>query len=270
VLDDVDKIRQIENLAGGSDWFGPGSRIIITTRDQGLLMAMGTYPIEVIKTYGMTELNEQLSLELFCRNAFGKSNPETGFEAVSSRAVGYAKGLPLALKVTGSNLRTRKSLKAWEDALKDYERIPRKEIQNVLKVSYDVLEPHAQSVFLDIACFFKGKSIKYVEEILEKFSAASNIVELANKSLVNVDDGYLNMHDLIQHMGREIVRQEAPNNPAQRSRLWHHQDVIDVLSANDFVRIKSSGSDAIQGLMLVPPQHITEVDWNDTAFEKMN
>ncbi|XP_045787090.1 disease resistance protein RUN1-like isoform X2 [Trifolium pratense] len=261
VLDDVDEMKQFENLAGGSDWFGPGSRIIITTRDKGLLM--GTYPIEV-KTYEMTELNEQHSLELFCRNAFGQSNPKTGYEAVSSRAVGYAKGLPLALKVIGSNLATRKSLKAWESALKDYERIPRKGIQDVLKVSYDVLEPSAQSVFLDIACFFKGESIEYVEEILDEFSAASNIEELVNKSLLNVDNGYLNMHDLIQDMGREIVRQEAPNNPAKRSRLWFHQDVIDVLSAND------SGSDAIQGIMLEPLEYTTDVYLNDSAFEKMN
>jgi hypothetical protein len=237
VLDDVDEMKQLENLAGGSDWFGPSSRIILTTRDKGLLM--GTHPIEV-KTYEMTELNVQHSLELFCRNAFAKSNPKLGYEVVSSHAVGYAKGLPLALKVIGSNLATRKSLKAWESALKDYERIPRKGIQDVLKVSYDVLEPNAQSVFLDIACFFKGKRIEYVEEILDEFSAASNIEELINKSLLNVDNGYLNMHDLIHDMGREIVRQEAPNNPAKRSRLWLQQDVIDVLSVNDSVRIKSS------------------------------
>jgi hypothetical protein len=146
----------------------------------------------------------------------------------------------LALKVIGSNLRTRKSLKAWEDALKDYERIPRKEIQNVLKVSYDALEHNAQSIFLDIACFFKGENIEYVEEILKEFSAVSNIEELVNKSLLNVDNGYLNMHDLIQDMGREIIRQEEPNNPAKRSRLWLQEEVINVLSANDSVRIKSS------------------------------
>ena len=33
VLDDVNKLDQLENLAGGHDWFGPGSLIIITTRD---------------------------------------------------------------------------------------------------------------------------------------------------------------------------------------------------------------------------------------------
>ncbi|MED6138140.1 hypothetical protein PIB30_071428 [Stylosanthes scabra] len=33
VLDDVDRIQQLESLAGREDWFGPGSRIIITTRN---------------------------------------------------------------------------------------------------------------------------------------------------------------------------------------------------------------------------------------------
>ncbi|CAJ2634154.1 unnamed protein product [Trifolium pratense] len=259
VLDDVDEMEQLENLAGGSDWFGPGSRIIITTRDKSLLI--GTHQIEV-KTYEMIGLNDQLSLELFCRHAFGKSYPKTEYEDISSRAVRCAKGLPLALKVIGSNLRTRKSLKAWEDALKYYERIPRKEIQDVLKVSYDVLEPYAQSVFLDIACFFKGESVEYVKEILEEFGAASNIEELVNKSLLNVDNGYLSMHDVIQDMGREIVRQEAPDNPAKRSRLWFHQDVIDVLSSND------SGHDAIQGIMFDPPADRYPY-WHN-AFEKMH
>nr|WIL60005.1 nodulation protein [Melilotus officinalis] len=262
VLDDVDKIEQLENLAGGSDWFGRGSRIIITTRDKGLLM--GTHAIEVRKIYEMTELNDQHSLELFCRNAFGNSHPETGYEAMSSRAVGYAKGLPLALKVIGSNLATRKSIRAWEHALKDYERTPRKGIQDVLKVSYDVLEPYAQTVFLDIACFFKGERIEYVEEILDEFSAVSNIEELVNKSLLIVKHGCLDMHDLIQDMGRDIVKQEAPQNPAGRSRLWFHEDVIDVLSD------ENSGSGVIQGIMLDPPQPIKQEDWSDTVFEKMN
>jgi hypothetical protein len=101
-----------------------------------------------------------------------------------------------------------------------------------------VLEPYAQTVLLDIACFFKGERIEYVEEILEEFNAASNIEELVNKSLLIVEHSWLDMYDLIQDRGREIVRQEAPN-PAGRSRLWFHQDVFDVLSDENFVRIKS-------------------------------
>ncbi|MED6198687.1 hypothetical protein PIB30_068913 [Stylosanthes scabra] len=37
VLDDVDRIQQLESLAGREDWFGAGSRIIITTRNEGVL-----------------------------------------------------------------------------------------------------------------------------------------------------------------------------------------------------------------------------------------
>jgi len=38
VLDDLDKNEQLQKLAGKSDWFGSGSRIIITTRDESILM----------------------------------------------------------------------------------------------------------------------------------------------------------------------------------------------------------------------------------------
>ena len=37
------------------------------------------------------------------------------------------------------------------------------------------------------------------------------------------------MHDLIRDMGREIVRAECAMEPEKRSRLWHHEDVTNVL-----------------------------------------
>ena len=39
VLDDVNKLKHLEMLAGEHDWFGSGSRIIITTRDKHVLEA---------------------------------------------------------------------------------------------------------------------------------------------------------------------------------------------------------------------------------------
>ncbi|MCI17635.1 TMV resistance protein N-like, partial [Trifolium medium] len=38
VLDDVNKKEQFKAIAGASNWFGPGSRVIITTRDNNLLL----------------------------------------------------------------------------------------------------------------------------------------------------------------------------------------------------------------------------------------
>ncbi|MCI23672.1 disease resistance protein, partial [Trifolium medium] len=34
ILDDVDELKQLKFLAGRFDWFGPNSRVIITTRDK--------------------------------------------------------------------------------------------------------------------------------------------------------------------------------------------------------------------------------------------
>ncbi|KAH1062573.1 hypothetical protein GYH30_005502 [Glycine max] len=259
VLDDVDDKDKLEKLAGGRDWFGSGSRIIITTRDKDVLIAH-----QVDNIYQMEELDKQHSLELFCWNAFKQSHPKTGFEDVSLRAIYVAKGLPLALKVIGSDLATldEESLEDWKCALEEYERTPPERILDVLKKSYDRLGSKPKQVFLDIACFFKGEKKEYVENILDDIGAITyNINVLVKKSLLTIEDGCLKMHDLIQDMGRVIVRQEEPDNPGERSRLWYYEDVIEILTDD-------LGSNKIQGIMLDPPQR-EEVDWSGTAFEKM-
>ena len=58
---------------------------------------------------------------------------------ISNRVVLYAEGLPLALKVIGSNLFS-KSVDEWKFALEKYEKIPNKEVQNVLRATYDNLK----------------------------------------------------------------------------------------------------------------------------------
>lgn len=45
-----------------------------------------------------------------------------------------------------------------------------------------------------------------------------------------VDKGKeLRMHDIIEDMGKEAVRQKAPSKLDIHSRLWFHQDVVAVL-----------------------------------------
>ncbi|KAL2318724.1 hypothetical protein Fmac_032600 [Flemingia macrophylla] len=259
VLDDVDDKDRLEKLAGGRDWFGLGSRIIITTSDKGVLIAH-----KVEKFYEMKELDQQLSLELFCWNVFKQSHPKIGFDNVSLRAVGFAKGLPSAIKVIASDLANlpEESLDDWECVLEEYERNPpNKRILDGLKINYDRLGCNAKQVFLDIACFFNGERIEYVKKILEEFGA-SNIDVLVNKSLLSIENDCLKMRDLIQDMGREIVRQET-SKLGKRSRLWHYEDVIEVLT-EDY----GSDIDNIQGIMLDPPEQV-KVTWDGTAFEKM-
>jgi len=142
----------------------------------------------------------------------------------------------LALKVLGSFLRT-KSKKEWDSALNKLKEIPNAEIQKVLRLSYDELDEKEKDIFLDIACFFKGyESISRVTEILNAcgFFADIGIRNLLDKALVTIiSDNYIQMHDLIQEMGRQIVREESIKNPGQRSRLWNAGEICDVLTNNN-------------------------------------
>lgn len=55
---------------------------------------------------------------------------------------------------------------------------------------------------------------------------------LINKSLIKISYNKLQMHDLLQEMGREIVCQEFREKPEKRSRLWDYKDVCHVLEKN--------------------------------------
>lgn len=229
ILDDVDRLEQLQALAGGRDWFGSGSVIIITTRDKHLLAAH-----QVEKTYEVKKLNHGEAFELFTWNAFKRKSPVSDYFEISNRVVLHAQGLPLALKVMGSNL-FGKTVDEWQSALEKYEKIPNKEVQNVLRVTYDNLEDNEKEIFLDIACFFKGETLEYVEKTLKAcgFYPKFGISVLIDRSLISVDEyNRLKMHDLIQDMGREIVREDSPLEPGNRSRLWHPEDVFEVLTEN--------------------------------------
>jgi len=236
ILDDVDNMKQLNALAGGLDWFGCGSRVIITTRDKHLLACH-----EVEKTYAVKGLNGTEALELLRWRAFRNDKVPSSYEKILNRAVAYASGLPLVLEIVGSNL-FGKNIEEWKYTLDKYEKIPNKEIQKILKVSYDSLEEEQQSVFLDIACCFKGCKWAKVKEILHGHygHCINHHVEvLVEKCLIDhfEYDSYVTLHNMIENMGKEVVRQESPNNPGERSRLWSQDDIVHVLRENTVSKI---------------------------------
>jgi hypothetical protein len=227
ILDDVDKLEQLKHLAGRLDWFGPNSRVIITTRDKNLLTRHG-----IERMYEVDGFNEGESLELFKWVAFKTKKVDSIDDDIVHRALIYASGLPLAIDVIGSNL-SGKPIAEWESMLDQYKRIPPTDIQSILKVSFDDLDEETKNVFLDIACFFKGRSLKEVEGILNAhygYCIKHHVGVLVDKSLTKIDEkGVLWLHDLIEDMGKEIVRKESPNHPEKRTRLWFHKDIVEVL-----------------------------------------
>ncbi|KEH37535.1 putative TIR domain, winged helix-turn-helix DNA-binding domain-containing protein [Medicago truncatula] len=267
ILDDIDKLKQLQVLVGEPGWLGRGSRVIITTRDKHLLTCHG------IKTiYEVDGLNEEEALELLRWKAFKGNEIDSSYNYILNRVVKYAAGLPLALEVVGSNL-FGKCLADWKCALDKYERIPPEDIQNILKISFDALDEEQKSVFLDIACCFKEHVLAYVEEMLHGHYGhciKSHLEVLVDKSLIKINtkyywgshDVYVTVHDLIEDMGKEIVRQESPKEPGERSRLWCYNDIVHVLQEN-------TGTSKIEMIYTNFDSMKSVTVWNGKAFKKM-
>nr|XP_011470169.1 PREDICTED: TMV resistance protein N-like [Fragaria vesca subsp. vesca] len=258
VLDDVDQPEQLENLVGEKDWFGSGSRIIITTRDRHVLV---TYGVE--KPYELKGLNEDEALQLFSWKAFRKYVPEEDYAELSKSFVMYAGGLPLALKTLGSYLYQR-SPDAWNSALAKLRSTPNKTIFDLLKVSYDGLDEMEKKIFLDITCYSSQRQASFIIELLYSSDICNRIAieVLVDKSLLTRSQGnQIGIHDLIQEMGCAIVRQESYEEPGGRSRLWLRNDIFHVFT-------KNTGTEAIEGIMLHLGK-LEEADWNLEAFSKM-
>ncbi|KAL6316818.1 hypothetical protein AAG906_021118 [Vitis piasezkii] len=216
VVDDVDCLSQLKDLVPNGDWLGRGSRIIITTRDKHLLLEHGVDAI-----YEVQGLDFEESIHLFSLYAFQAGFPKQAYKGLFRNIVNYSEGLPLALKVLGCFL-FDKPIDEWESALYKLKHQPMKEIQDVLKISYDRLDYKTKDVFLDLACFFNGEEREFVSRISDLAEIA--ITELNDKSLVTFSNNKILMHPLLQQMGQEVVYQESPKEPGRRSRLWRSED----------------------------------------------
>nr|KYP65912.1 TMV resistance protein N [Cajanus cajan] len=163
----------------------------------------------------------------------------------------------------GSDLYGKTKLE-WNSALDSYEKIPHEDILDILRVSYDGLKEFEKEIFLDMACFFKGYYLTDVINILCSGRGSTpeyGIRVLIDKCLIKIDQHRVRMHDLIEDMGREIVRLESPLKPGERSRLWFAKDIVHVFK-------KNKGSDKTEIIML----HLLEdkkVKWDGNALMKM-
>ncbi|XP_024641700.2 disease resistance protein RPV1, partial [Medicago truncatula] len=259
VLDDVSTLDQLTALCGSRQWFGSGSRIIITTRDMHILRGN-----RVDHVYKMKEMDEGESIMLFSWHAFKQASPREDFAGISRRIVEYLGRLPLALEVIGSYLFDRGIIE-WKCVLDKLKRIPNDQVQKKLKISYDDLnDVLVKEIFLDIACFFIGMDRNDVIHILNgcELYAEIGINVLLERSLVTVDDmNRLGMHDLLRDMAREIIREESPKEVENRSRLWFSTDVLNVLS-------EQTGTKVVEALVLKLPISSSKC-FSTKAFKKM-
>ncbi|KAG5221073.1 TMV resistance protein [Salix suchowensis] len=255
ILDDVDDEEQIQMLAAEHGSFGPGSRIIITSRDEHVLDRHG-----VTRIYQTKELSDEDALKLFSWKAFKRDQPDKELWDMSKQVVGYADGLPLALEVIGSFLH-RRGIREWKSAIDRMKYIPDRKIIDVLLISFDSLHVLEQKIFLDIACFLKGMKKDRIIRLLDScgYHAYIGMKALMEKSLISVSRDEIWMHNLLQQMGEDIVRRESPEEPGRRSRLYAYKDVCDALKDN---------TGKIETIFLDMPR-AKEAQWSMKAFSKM-
>ncbi|GLJ06259.1 hypothetical protein SUGI_0034490 [Cryptomeria japonica] len=213
ILDDVNDGEQLHAVYG--DWFGHGSRVIITSRDQHILNLAKLDSVLEMSGLGIDE-----GLELFSWHAFSGALPETPYQELSIKIVSACRGHPLALEVIGSHLfdkRKSNDIRCWEEAVHNIGENP--SISRILQTSYDGLTHVEKEIFLDTACYFVGESKRdaYIMwEVLYPNKVQTAIKNLSLKMLIDIrDHDFLHMHDLLQEMGRGI-QEQADNN----SRLW--------------------------------------------------
>ncbi|XP_052620673.1 TMV resistance protein N isoform X3 [Lactuca sativa] len=229
VLDDVDHIDLVEALAGDLNWFEPGSRIIITRRDEHVIARRANWLLNV------NLLSEEEAILLFSKHAFRRESPKQGYEELSKKVVLYADCLPLTIRVLGSFL-CDKDEREWISTLERLKEIPLKETLQQLELSYDALEEDYKENFLTVACLLKGWTRDLAIEALESCGFHRiGLKVLEQRSLVSYTGCKLvDMHDHIEEMGRNIVHREHPDEPEKHSRLWIDEEIQNIF-ANDLV-----------------------------------
>ncbi|KAK7262630.1 hypothetical protein RJT34_30205 [Clitoria ternatea] len=250
VVDNVDKVQQLENLALKREWLGAGSRIIIISRDEHILKEH-----EVDEIYKVQLLKYDNALQLFCRKAFKCDDIMAGYEGLTHHVLKYADGLPLAVKVLGSFLFGR-DVCEWRSALTRMKKIPKRDIMDILRISFDALEYLEKEIFLDIACLFHRKMEIYLKKVLDfrGFHYDIGVGVLIDKSLLTRSEhGEILMHDLLRELGKSIVRENFPKEPRKWSRLWDYKDFYNVVSEN-------KGTEYLEAIVLRRnPENIEEI-----------
>ncbi|CAN6825232.1 unnamed protein product [Brassica oleracea] len=215
-------------MANETFWFGPGSRIIITTQDHRVLKSSRINHIHMVKLPSYLE-----ALQMFCMCAFDQKDPNDGFGMRACEVISLVGKLPLGIRVMGSHFRGI-SEHDWREALPSLRtHLDRDtDILNILKFSYDALHDEDKRLFLHIACFFNLEPVDIVEGCLAKcfLDVTQGVRVLVEKSFISIEYNRIEMAELLVHFGRNIVREQSDSQPGKRQFLNKPIDIDEVLS----------------------------------------
>jgi Leucine-rich repeat (LRR) protein len=191
----------------------PGSRIILTTRNQDVALMMSAFPCYLLK-----ELSFEDSLSLFAKHALGRSNfsdlPD--LQEIGQKIVQRCGGLPLAVKTLGGLLRTKPYVDEWESVLnsKMWDISEHKGgIVPALRLSYYHLPSHLKQLF--VFCSILPKDYEfYKDELVLLWMAQGFLPDAGGKK--RMEDFYSCFNELLS---RSFFQRSSSN---EQRYLMHH------------------------------------------------
>ncbi|XP_027907936.1 protein SUPPRESSOR OF npr1-1, CONSTITUTIVE 1-like isoform X2 [Vigna unguiculata] len=217
VLDDIDDYFPLLDLRKSRSWLSEGTVIIMTARDEDLLRKH-----QVDSVFRINLMNEKESLELLSWHAFREPKPKKEYDYLARRVISCCGGLPLALELIGSSLFERRE-KEWHSVLVGLEGIHMDDVEQKLKISFDLCNQMEKALFLIVCRYYIGKDRSYAMKILNGpvVNADSGIRVLMERNLIKVKaNNKFGIHRLLQQMGVEIFRENLKEEPWKHGRLW--------------------------------------------------
>ncbi|KAF3784352.1 TMV resistance protein [Nymphaea thermarum] len=255
VLDNIVELDQLQKLLGDhichkpKDLFGKGSKIVVTARDEAILLSYG---IEKHQIHHPRELKPLWALQLFDRHAFKHGPPSFVLLDLAKKVAATAGRLPLVLVTIGSVFARLLTQEEWEGELEKIRKNGGTSIVEKLKWSYDGLDNDQKCVFLDIACFLVGAKRERATYLWDDRSAGNAIRVLQERKLIGIDDeDRFRMHDQIQEMGRWIVSSEGNLGPYMNSRLCYENE-------ESITPMNSQERGKVEGIVLNMEEECTE------------
>ncbi|KAK9836911.1 hypothetical protein WJX74_010990 [Apatococcus lobatus] len=239
VLDDIWSEDQLKGLLVK---LGSQSKVIVTSRDQGLLQR--TLPGLCSTTPEYVEiqlLSRQDSQLMLCLHAFGQNHAPAHLAQLAKEAANACGGLPSSLSVVGSYLAACQDPQAWRNAI--YKLQHAQELDNSgngtifarLRVSYDFLDTETQDMLMEIACGLLGQPSSFAA-CAWGTAGLLRLEKLKHLSLISVKYGRLVMHDQV----RDMLQSLANPHSGDRHACWYHwdQNVAPILSSPSIYQLR--------------------------------
>ncbi|KAG6632573.1 putative disease resistance protein At3g14460 [Carya illinoinensis] len=226
VLDDVwnKNSSEWEALSNPFKFGAEGSRVIVTTRDEGVASTMRSTKIHKLK-----ELREKDCWKLFSKQAFhsGNSDAHPELEVIGRQIVKRCGGLPLAVKTIGALLWSELDVSEWDKILRSEIWDLPCDVIPALRLSYKYLPIHLKRCFAYCSIFPQDFDFEK-EELILLWMAEGLLPQVKDKTMEQIGDDYFadlvsrslfqqshirymnewfGMHDLVNDLARSVSGQ---------------------------------------------------------------